>query len=235
MSTYRLRHRAAAWGAHLYTALGLPLAFVGVVALYAGNAPLFLTILWVATFIDSTDGALARRVRVKEVLPQFDGRRLADIVDYLNFVFLPALALPALGLLPPGWEAVALLPLLASGYGFSQDNAKTEESFVGFPSYWNIIVIYLFVMDANPLVTTAVITVLAVLVFVPIHYVYPNRTRFLRPVTFAIGIPWAAVFLSLCLMPEAPWAKQVALVTLVFPVYYLVASLLHHRRIHQGK
>jgi len=232
MTTYRLRHRAVAWGVHLYTALGLPLAFAGVVALYAGNVPLFLTILWVTTFIDATDGVLARRVRVKEVLPRFDGRRLDDIVDYLTFVFLPALALPVLGLLPPGWELVALLPLLSSGYGFAQDNAKTEDAFVGFPSYWNVIVIYLYVMDASPLVTTIVITVLAVLVFVPIHYLYPSRTRFLRKTTFAIGIPWGLVFLALCLMPEAPWAKQVALGTMVFPVYYLVGSLLHHRRIH---
>jgi phosphatidylcholine synthase len=224
-------HRVAAWGVHFYTALGLPLGALGLYGLWTHDLRLFFVSMWLATFIDSTDGFMARRLRVKEVIPWFDGRRLDDIVDYLMFVFVPAVGLPALGVLPGAWAPVALLAILSSAYGFCQEQAKTDDSFVGFPSYWNIIVIYLIVLDASPPVAAAVITVLAALVFVPVHYLYPSRTRFLRRYTFGLGVPWALLFGAFCVAPDAPWAVPLAWFTLYFPVYYLFASLAHHQRV----
>lgn len=224
-------HRVAAWGVHLYTATGLPLGVLGFYGLWTQDVSLFFVSMWLATFVDSTDGYLARRLRVKEVIPWFDGRRLDDIVDYLMFVFLPALGLPALGVLPGAWAAACLLPILASAYGFSQEKAKTDDAFVGFPSYWNIIVIYLVVLEASPLVATAVLAGLAVLVFVPVHYLYPSRTRFLRRYTVGLGVPWALLLGVLCVRPDAPWAQPLAWFTLSYLFYYLFASLAHHRRV----
>lgn len=224
-------HYVAAWGVHLYTALGLPLGALGFLGLWTGDKRLFFLSMWVATFIDATDGFMARRLRVKEVIPWFDGRRLDDLVDYLMFVFLPAFGLPALGVLPGNWAPVFLLAVLSSAYGFCQEKAKTDDSFVGFPSYWNIIVIYLVILEARPLVATAVIGVLAVLVFVPIHYIYPSRTRFMRTWTVGLGSVWSLLFLAFCLEPDAPWARSLAWFTMYFPVYYLFASLAHHRRV----
>lgn len=223
--------RIAAWGVHLYTALGLPLAVLGLLGLSQGDLRMFLVSMWLATFIDSTDGFLARRLKVKQVIPWFDGRRLDDIVDYLMFCFVPAVGLYGLGLLPNRWGPVVLLPILSSAYGFSQDNAKTEDSFVGFPSYWNIIVLYLVVLQARPLTITVVLAVLALLVFVPIHYIYPSRARFLRPWTIGLGSVWALMIGAVCMWPEADWAVPVTRISLYFPVYYLFASLAHDRRI----
>lgn len=224
-------HTLACWGVHLYTAMGLPLGAAGFYGLWIGDLRLFFVSMWVATLIDSTDGFLARRLRVKEVIPWFDGRRLDDIVDYLMFVFLPALGLPALGVLPGPWAPVALLPILSSAYGFSQEKAKTDDAFVGFPSYWNIVAVYLVLLEASPLVATIVIGTLAVLVFVPIHYIYPSRTRFLRGWTVSLGSVWALLFLAFCLRPEEWWAPRLAWFTMYFPAYYLFASLAHHRRV----
>ena len=100
-----------------------------------------------ATIVDSTDGTLARKVRIKEVVPSFDGRRLDDIVDFLNYTFLPLLLIWRAGILPAGYEAWLFLPLLASVYGFCQVQAKTDDGyFLGFPSLWNLVALYLYVL-----------------------------------------------------------------------------------------
>lgn len=226
--------KAAAWGVHLYTASGLVLALVQIWALAHADAPLFFTMNWIACVIDATDGTLARRLEVKKVVPEFDGRRLDDIVDYLTFVFLPALALPAFGLLDGPWMWAAALPVLASAYGFCQDRAKTDDAFVGFPSYWNILALYLYVLQPTPLVSTVVLAVLALLVFVPIHYLYPSRTRLLMPVTVALGVIWAAAMLAVGLAPNAEWARPLTLASLYYPAYYLVLSLVHDRRVRRA-
>ncbi|MEQ1566243.1 MAG: hypothetical protein ABMA64_11445 [Myxococcota bacterium] len=225
------RRELAAWGVHAYTALGLPLAFLQTVALFNHDVELFFALNCIAVFVDATDGTLARRVRVSEVLPQFDGRRLDDIVDFIVFAFLPSLALSVLQLLPAGLEWVAFLPLVASGYGFCQDRAKTDESFVGFPSYWNIGVLYLYLWETDPWVNLVIVAVFSVLIFVPIHYVYPTKTRLMKPVTITLGYLWAAVMFALALHPRAEWSHGLAVVSTLYPAYYLVLSAVNHVRI----
>jgi phosphatidylcholine synthase len=222
------RHRAAAWGVHIYTACGLPLAFLAAIALARADARLFFLAMWTTCVIDATDGTLARRVKVREVLPTFDGRKLDDIVDYLTFVFLPVLALPALGILGPSLQWVSVLPLFASAYGFCQERAKTQESFVGFPSYWNVLVLYLYVLKPDPMVSAAILVVLSILVFVPIHYIYPSKARMLKRVTLGLGALWALLLIPLCFAPDGPWARTLALLSTPFPVYYLILSAVHH-------
>src|SRR5688572_6132855 len=135
----------AAWGVHLYTALGAPLGVWAVFAAFEHDFKLAWLLIAVTIFIDSTDGVLARAVRVWDVLPWIDGRRLDDIVDYFGWVIVPAILLVLAGLLPT-WMIVA--PLLASGYGFAQTQAKTEDDFfLGFPSYWGMIGFYLYVFQ----------------------------------------------------------------------------------------
>jgi phosphatidylcholine synthase len=228
---YTRRRKLAAWGVHAYTALGLPLAFLSTVALFEKNIELFFALNCVAVFVDATDGTLARRVKVSEVLPAFDGRRLDDIVDFIIFAFLPSLALSVLEMLPKGLEWVAFVPMLSSAYGFCQDRAKTDESFVGFPSYWNIGVLYLVLLGTGPWVNLATILVFSVLVFVPIHYVYPTKTRMLKRFTIAFGYVWAAVMLLLALNLSAGWSRDVALLTTIFPLYYFAISAVNHVRI----
>ncbi|MCB9682928.1 MAG: hypothetical protein H6733_15790 [Alphaproteobacteria bacterium] len=221
----------AAWGVHLYTALGLPLAVACVIALAEGDARQFFLWSFLACLIDSTDGFLARAVKVKEVIPDFSGRRLDDIIDFLHFVCLPMMALPALGVLPRELAWIVALPLMASGYGFSQEAAKTDDAFVGFPSYWNIVALYVYVLDASATTTAVLLVVLSVLVFVPVHYIYPSRTPLLRPVTIGLGVVWAVMLVPLMLHPEAAWAARLAWVSLLYPVYYTALSLVHHRRV----
>jgi phosphatidylcholine synthase len=122
--------------------------------------------------------------------------------------------------------------LVSSAFGFSQAAAKTSDYFfTGFPSYWNIVVFYLLVLGMSQFVNAVVLIALALLVFVPIAYVYPSRTPVLRALTVPLGIVWAA--LMLVMIWEFPSVSRVVLYpSFVFPSYYLVVSFVLHRRRH---
>jgi phosphatidylcholine synthase len=226
-----VRIPAAAAAVHAYTASGAVLAFVGIRAVFAGDVRLAFAMMFVATFIDSTDGMLARAARVKETLPSVDGSRIDDIVDYLTFVVLPMLLLDQAGFLPPRAALVVVaIVLLSSAYGFSSADAKTADHFfTGFPSYWNIVALYLYVFAVSPPATAAILLMLSVLVFVRIGYVYPSRTPVLRRLTMTFGSAWAVSIAALiCWLPSPP--RWVAITSLAFPVYYIVLSLVLHAR-----
>jgi phosphatidylcholine synthase len=216
----------AAWAVHLLTASGALLGFLTITATASGQYRDAFLWMAVATAIDSADGVLARAARVKDQLPTFNGARLDDIVDYLTFVFAPAYLVYHARLAP---ESVALVVvtamLLSSAYGFSQEAAKTSDYyFTGFPSYWNIVVFYLMVLAAPPIVNAAVLIALAVLVFVPIAYVYPSRTPTLRAPTVGLGVTWAVLVLVMIWQYPAV-SRPVFYLSLVFPVYYVLLSL----------
>ena len=111
-----MREKLFAWAVHGYTASGLIAAAGMAVCIFRGDAASFnwaIALMILATFIDSTDGWLARRARVKEVVPQFDGRRLDDIVDFQTYTSLPILFIWRAGILPEAWSLWLLVPLLA--------------------------------------------------------------------------------------------------------------------------
>jgi len=211
-----------AWAVHLYTALSAPLGVWAVFAIIDGDYRTAWLLLLATIFIDSTDGMLARRVRVGEVLPGFDGRRLDDVVDYFCWVVVPLILLVRAELLP-AWAVAA--PLLASAYGFGQAEAKTEDDyFLGFPSYWSLIGFYLYIFDTPRAFNAALVLVLSVLVFVPIRCPYPTKTRPLRPLTMGLGSIWGCALIGLAaLLPYPPrWAIWA---TLAYPAYYLLLTI----------
>jgi phosphatidylcholine synthase len=216
---------ALAWLVHAYSASGVVLAFLALIFIDQGRIPAAFGLMLVAVAVDATDGTLARLARVKEVLPKFDGDRLEDIVDYLNYVLVPAFLLLRAGLLPQAdalW--LAALPLVASAYGFCQKEAKTADHyFLGFPSYWNVVVFYMYVLRMPPWLNAFLIILLAALVFVPIKYLYPSRNPAMRQWTVALGTVWAILIVVIIysLPNPNPW---VVLTSLFFPLYYLVLS-----------
>jgi phosphatidylcholine synthase len=218
---------ALAWSVHVYTALSAIAAFAGVLAVIAHDYRTAFLWMLAATVLDSTDGVFARLAHVKRVLPNFDGGRLDDIVDYLTYVFLPVLLLYRAGDIPAGPPglAVAAAVLLSSAYGFASLDAKTEDYFfTGFPSYWNIVALYLHVARMPPVANAVVLAVFVALVFVRIGYVYPSRTPVLRGVTLALGGVWGLMVVGIVwLLPQVPAWLWIA--SLFFPVYYFMLSL----------
>jgi phosphatidylcholine synthase len=225
-----------AWLVHLYTALGLVCVAGMVVLILRGDAASFreaLFLMMVATAIDATDGWLARKARVKEVLPGFDGRALDDLIDFHAYTSVPLLLIWRADLLPGHLAWLLLLPLLSSAYGFSQVHAKTPDGFfLGFPSYWNIVAFYLYVLHAKAWVSTALIVTLAVLTFIPTPYIYATRGGpFARLIN--IGAVLWFVLLGLVLIGFGGDPRTLAIVSLVYPLTYLALSAsvsLHHER-----
>jgi len=214
------------WIAHLYTATGAVIALLATGMTFAHNFRAVFIYFVVATFVDATDGVLARALKVKERLPYFDGAKLDDIIDYLMYVFVPALVVWQADLVPSAFPICAAM-VLSSAYGFAHNDAKVaahDHFFTGFPSYWNIVVVYLYVMQFSKLTNAIILVVLAIFVFVPIRYVYPSRTVALKWPTLVLGTLWAVVFTWIIWrLPavDGPWA----MVSLIFPVYYFALSL----------
>jgi phosphatidylcholine synthase len=243
----RLR-QALAWGVHLYTALGL-VAAAGIAVLVVrgdpASYPWAFALMLAATLVDATDGTLARRVRVKEVLPGFDGRRLDDLVDFLTYTSLPLLLIWRAGLLPAGCEGWLLLPLLASAYGFCQVSAKTDDGyFLGFPSYWNLVAFYLYALRPLPgWLALGLVVALALLTFVPSRYLYPTQRGRLNRLTNLLGAAWAVLLVAVLVAlarGEDGAARRLALASLYFPAYYMAVSwavslrLWRRRRAREG-
>jgi phosphatidylcholine synthase len=218
-----------AWLVHLYTAMGLLCAAGVAVLVVNGDDASFrgaFFLMMVATAIDATDGWLARKARVKEVLPGFDGRALDDLIDFHTYTSLPLLLLWRADILPGSLGWILVLPLLAGAYGFSQVHVKTHDGFfLGFPSYWNIIAFYLYVMHPAVVVSVTVIVVFAVLTFIPTPYIYATRGGpFARPMNIGSAI-WF-VTLSVALFGPVQHRRTAAYVSLLYPVMYLVLSAL---------
>ena len=223
---------SSAWLVHFYTASGAFLAFLATLATFENRFREAFFLLIASTIVDATDGLWARWARVKERTPGFDGARLDDIVDYLTFVFVPLLILYRGGHLPDGWGlAVCAAVLLSSGYGFGSLDAKTSDYFfTGFPSYWNIVALYIHAAQTPPAVNGVLLLVLVALVFVRIGWIYPSRTPILQTLTNVLGGVWALMVLWITyLLPDVP--RWLLISSLFFPVYYTVFSLwLHVRR-----
>ena len=217
--------RAAA--VHVYTASGSVLALLIVLAAIDGDVRTALWLGLAALVIDGTDGTLARRFGVKERLPWFDGARLDDIVDYLTYAFAPVVLLLQGGYLPDGRTGtlVAALPLLASSYQFCRTDAKTDDHFfLGFPSYWNVVAFYAVAMDLSPGVVSTVVVVCAVLVAVPVGYLYPSRMTELRTLTLSLSLAWMVAYALIVVQLPDPHPLLIG-ASLLYVAYYVALSL----------
>jgi phosphatidylcholine synthase len=214
-----------AWVAHAYTASGAVFAFLATLAIIEFDYRAAFFWLGVQVVVDATDGALARALRVSERIPWFNGAKLDDIVDYLCYVFVPALLVWRAILVPDSWTMnVVSAMLLSSAYGFNRADAKSADHFfTGFPSYWNIVVFYLLVLQLPERVNGAILLGLAAMVFVPIRYVYPSRTPVLRRLTNSLGVVWG-LLLGVMIWQYPAISPPVLWASLVFPVYYFGLS-----------
>src|ERR687894_2166360 len=233
--------RTKAVAVHLYTASGAVLALLILVAAFQNEAVKALWLMLAALIIDSTDGLLARRLRVNEALPFFDGVMLDNIVDYMTYVFAPMVLLWSGGYLPEGNAGVffAALPLLASSYQFCRVDAKTDDHFfLGFPSYFNVVAFYAIVFEPGPGALAVVLVVCSFLVFVPVRYIYPTRTVVFRRLSLTLTALWLGSYAAiLWQMPDPnPLILAFSLLYLFYYFglsFYLSAKMLEARRLEE--
>lgn len=192
---------AAAWGVHLFTSLGVVVAFLALLAIERGQPREALLWLVLAMLIDGVDGTLARAAKVKERLPRIDGGALDLVIDYLTYVFLPVLFIWRGGYLPDALAMPLCAAILSSSlYIFARRDMKTDDGyFRGFPALWNVIAFYFFVLEPGPAMSAVVVTALLIMTFAPVHMVHPFRVRdygWLLPV---LAVVWAVTTPALVL------------------------------------
>jgi phosphatidylcholine synthase len=217
------RQEVTAWSVHAYTMLGGVIGMVALAAIAAGETRTAWLLLLVAFMIDMTDGMLARKCRVREVVPQFDGAKIDDLIDFLTYVWAPVLILYTEQLVTnPLWLG---LPIIGSLYAYGQPGMKEidgEAYFVGFPSYWNVLTLYMYWLRPPEIVVIVVLAVFMILSFIPTRYLYPSKNPKFPLLSIGLAIVWLAMIIVL-LTQEQPDLFLVNL-SLIYPVYYMLAS-----------
>jgi phosphatidylcholine synthase len=191
-----------AFSVHILTASGSFLAFLGVVAAAEHRFVVMFWWLGLALLVDGIDGPIARKVRVKEVLPNWSGDTLDNIIDYVTYVLLPAFALYESGMIgePLSFAAAGMI-VVSSAIYYADTGMKTEEYFFsGFPVVWNMVVFTLFVIQPSATVAMIIVSFSVVLTFLPINFLHPVRVRRLRPLNLGIFLLWSALGIYSLLM-----------------------------------
>ncbi|TAL63458.1 MAG: phosphatidylcholine synthase [Legionella sp.] len=180
--TFQPSQYLAAWAVHIFTASAACIGVFTLNKIYQHEYVFALWLMGITVFIDAVDGSLARLVKVKTILPKIDGALLDNIVDYLNYVITPCFFfLVKPNMLPPEYAIVIIAGVtITSAYQFCQADAKTPDHFFkGFPCYWNIALFYMFIFDTSMNFNAIILSILCVLIFVPVKYVYPSRLDYL--------------------------------------------------------
>lgn len=184
--------RTHLYAVHLLTASGAALTVLAAIAVAGHDWRAAFFWLGLALIVDGIDGPLARRLRVRERLPDWDGGTLDFVIDYTSYVFVPAIIL-ALGCGLSGIAAAlaAIMVAVSGAIYFADTGMKQDDnSFRGFPAGWNMIVFVLFVLGPHPAIVMAVTMALAALTFLPVRFIHPVRVERWRPLTLTVTALW---------------------------------------------
>jgi len=191
-----------AWSVHIFTASGLLTGFMAILAITNKNWRTAMAWLLLALFIDGIDGTLARKFKVKKVLPNINGKMIDNVIDFTTYAVIPAYFFYMAELVNPFWNLpLTFLILLVSAIYYGKAGMVSDDYyFIGFPVMWNVVVFYLiFIFNAALWINAALVFICAILHFVPIKFAYPSRTTHLKNLTIIFTV------LILLIMPLAVW------------------------------
>ena len=224
---FSLTRKLIAWSVHVFTASGVIVGLFALVAISRQQWQQALGWLFLALLIDALDGTLARAAEVKRVLPDFDGRMLDYVIDFVTFVIAPTLLLYESNLLPESARLVCVIAiLLASIYHYGNLKALTADyHFKGLPAPWNVVVFYLFILGLDRWWNVSIVAVACILHFVPIKFIYPTRTRRLRSLT--LGLIALLSLINLVMLLQYPLTNPLLLIASFLILGYLLALSLY--------
>ena len=196
LNIYKLK----AYLIHLLTGSGILMSFFSIISILNNDKLLTFLFLIIALFIDVIDGNLARKYNVKKFSPNVDGVMLDSIVDYINYVFIPCIIIYKFNYVPE--QFVIILPILILGislFSFSYLKIMTDNYlYIGFPSIWNIIVIYLSILDLNVWYNLFIFLILIILKLIPVKVIHPMRYENHKRKNSIIAL--SLIFISLILL-----------------------------------
>ncbi len=216
-----------AFAVHIFTACGAALALLALILATGGHWAAMFFCLGLALVIDGVDGPLAREFEVAKILPRWSGETLDLIVDFTTYVFVPAYAIAASGLLPHALAIPSgILVVISGALYFADRQMKTPDNyFRGFPALWNLAAFYLYLLEPPPWLAAAMMVALAALSFAPIKFPHPLRVKRLRLLNIALLAAWAVLALLAVIANLAP-GPYVTSALAAIAGYFLIAGLL---------
>src|ERR1700731_434967 len=187
--------RAAAFSVHILTALGAGIALIALLEAVREHWAAMFWWLGAALAVDAIDDPMARRRDVARVQPNWSGEVLDLVVDFVTYVFVPAYAIAASGLLPPVAAPLLGVGITVSGALYFADRRmkSADNHFRGFPGLWNLAAFYLFLLRPPPAISSLAVIVLIVATFLPFYVLHPVRVARLRWLTLSLIALWAVL------------------------------------------
>lgn len=220
-------NKMKAWSVHWFTATGAIVGFFALQDAFEGKTYDAMLWLLLAVLIDGIDGTFARLFKVKEVLPNFDGKMIDFVVDFLNFVITPTVIFYKEEMVSQSFLLISVAGILyASLYHYGNKNQLTDDfRFNGFPAFWNLIIYYLFILNLGQTINLIIIIVFILLHFLPVKFLYLSRLR-KNIVLAGVSLVGIFVFNSLLLVhfPEASVAEKWGAVIPLFILFVIGMS-----------
>jgi phosphatidylcholine synthase len=187
--------RAATFSVHIFTAMGAGVALLAMLEGVREHWANMFGWLGVALIIDAIDGPIARKLDVVRLQPNWSGEVLDLVVDFVTYVFVPAYAITASGLLLPVAAPILGIGIVVSSALYFADRRMkaSDNHFRGFPALWNAVAFYLFLLHLPPALSSVAVAILIGLTFVPVHVLHPIRVVRLRWLTLWLLAAWAAL------------------------------------------
>lgn len=216
--------RVAAFSVHIFTAIGAGVALIALLEAVREHWAAMFGWLGAALVIDALDGPIARRLDVVRVQPDWSGEVLDLVVDFVTYVFVPAYAIAASGMLLPLAAPLLGAGIVVSGALYFADRRMkaADNHFRGFPALWNAVAFYLFLLQLSRPLSSLLVVVLIALTFVPFHVVHPVRVTRLRGLTLSLIGIWAMLSIVVLIRDfHVPLPVTIALCAIAL---YVVAS-----------
>jgi phosphatidylcholine synthase len=219
--------RVRAFMVHVFTASGAALALLALILATGGHWTGMFFCFGLALVVDGADGPIARAFDVQKVLPRWSGDTLDLVVDFVTYVFVPAYAIAASGLLPQVLAIPAgILVVISGALYFADREMKTKDNyFRGFPAVWNLAAFYLYLLEPPEWAAAVAIAILAGLSFAPIKFLHPLRVQQWRVFNIALLAVWAALAFIAIVQDLSPNLYVVLPLSLI-AVYFFAIGLL---------
>lgn len=219
--------RIRAFTVHIFTASGAALALLAMILATGGHWAAMFLCLGLALVVDGADGPMARAFDVQNLLPRWSGDTLDLVVDFTTYVFVPAYAISASGLLPQ-WLAIpaGIVVVISGALYFADREMKTKDNyFRGFPAVWNLAAFYLYLLEPPEWAAAIAVVVLAALSFAPIRFLHPLRVQHWKAINIALLALWAVLAFVTVVENLSP-GIYITILLSVIAVYFFVVGLL---------